>query len=66
MGGINQSLKEKILSVYPDSPETELAIQAIELAEKHKDDPDQIKQKLDILIKNLTKHTTQKGEKNDS
>lgn len=63
MGGINQSLKEKITSTYPVSPATDLAIQALELAEKHKDDPDLIKQKLDAYIKNLTKGASQKGEK---
>ena len=63
MGGINQSLKEKITSVYSDSPETTLAIHALELAEKHKDDPDLIKQKLDALIKNLTKNADLKGGK---
>ena len=61
MGGINQSLKEKITSVYADSPETALAIQALELAEKHKDDPDLIKQKLDAFIRNLTKNADMKG-----
>jgi len=63
MSGINQSLKEKITSTYSETPESKLAIQALELAEKHKDDPDLIKQKLDPFIKNLTNSIDKKGVK---
>ena len=62
MGGINQTLIEKIKTKYGDSPEAELAIQALELAEQYGDEPDVIKRKLDAVIKNLSKNAEKKGD----
>lgn len=63
MSGINQSLKEKILSKHGNVPETDLAIQALELAEQHKDDPDVIKHKIEVHINTLVKKAGQKESK---
>lgn len=55
MSGINIMLINKIREKYGESAEANLAIDTLELVERHKDQRDTIQLKLDEIIRNLSK-----------